>query len=154
MRRFHLSIARAQLREERYNLLNSYLATVPANHALNVRRRLITNANYSFQFTLHCGERENRHLRREYLAVLETNHHTPYFFNLHHSDTTHTLMLGRTGAESPFCLTSSSPISSFFASIGPILHIKPSSFSSAKKVKSFILSSLLSSFPRFLCFLA
>ena len=37
----------AQLREERYNLLNSYLATVPANHALNVRRMLITNANYA-----------------------------------------------------------------------------------------------------------
>ena len=33
MRRFPFSIADAQLREERYNLLNSYLATVPANHA-------------------------------------------------------------------------------------------------------------------------
>ncbi|MGH9830503.1 MAG: hypothetical protein ACREDR_45430, partial [Blastocatellia bacterium] len=33
----------------------------------------------SFLFTLHCGEPENRHLRQEYLAVLETNHNTPYF---------------------------------------------------------------------------
>ena len=101
------SIADAQLLEERYNLLNAYLATVPANHALNVRRMLITNANYadySFLFTLHCGERENRHLRREYLAVLETNHQTPYFFNLHHGDTAHTLMLGRTGAGKSFLL--------------------------------------------------
>jgi len=41
------SIADAQLREERCNLLNSYLATVPANHAPSVRRMLITNANYA-----------------------------------------------------------------------------------------------------------
>ncbi|MGC9998343.1 MAG: hypothetical protein ABSE79_23745 [Terriglobia bacterium] len=32
------------------------------------------------------------------MAVLETNHHTPRFFNLHHGDTAHTLILGRTGA--------------------------------------------------------
>ena len=60
MRRFPFSIARAQFREERYNLLSSYLATVPANNVLNVRRMLITNTNYadySFLFTLHCGER-------------------------------------------------------------------------------------------------
>jgi hypothetical protein len=68
---------------------------------------LISSANYadySFLFTLHCGERESRHLRREYLAVLETNHRTPYFFNLHHGDTAHTLMLGRTGAGKSFLL--------------------------------------------------
>jgi type IV secretory pathway VirB4 component len=101
------SVADAELFEERYNLLNAYLATVPGNHALNVRQMFITNANYadySFLFTLHSGERENRHLRREYLAVLETNHRTPYFFNLHHGDTAHTVMLGRTGAGKSFLI--------------------------------------------------
>lgn len=101
------SIADASLYEERYNLLNAYLATVPGNYPLNVRQMLITNANYadySFLFTLHCGDRENRHLKREYLAVLETNHHTPYFFNLHHGDTAHTVILGRTGAGKSFLL--------------------------------------------------
>jgi len=51
---------------------------------------LISSANYAdypFLITLHSGERENRHLRREYLAVLETNHRTPCFFNLYHGDT-------------------------------------------------------------------
>src|SRR5579884_3327525 len=101
------SVTDAELYEERYNLLNAYLATVPGNYALNVRQMLITNANYadySFLFTLHCGERENRHLRREHLAVLETNHKTLYFFNLHSSDTAHTLILGRTGAGKSFLL--------------------------------------------------
>lgn len=77
------------------------LAAVPGNCALNVRQMLITNANYadySLLFTLHAGDRENRHLRREHLAILETNHKTLYFFNLHSSDTAHTLILGRTRA--------------------------------------------------------
>ncbi len=101
------SVTDAELYDERYNLLNAYLATVPGNYALNVRQMLITNANYadySFLFTLHSGERENRHLGREHLAVLETNHKTLYFFNLHHSDIAHTLILGRTGSGKSFLL--------------------------------------------------
>jgi type IV secretion/conjugal transfer VirB4 family ATPase len=101
------SVTDAELYEERYNLLNAYFAAVPGNYALNVRPMLITNANYadySFLFTLHSGERENRHLRREHLAVLETNHKTLYFLNLHHSDTAHTLILGRTGSGKSFLL--------------------------------------------------
>lgn len=61
-------------------------------------------ADYSFLFTLHCGEHENRHLRQEYLAVLETNHNTPYFLNLHHCDVAHTMILGRTGSGKSFLL--------------------------------------------------
>lgn len=101
------SVTDAEIYDERYNLLNAYLAAVPGNYPLNVRRMLITNANYadySFVFTLHCGERENHHLRREHLAMLETNHRTLYFFNLHHSDTAHTLILGRTGSGKSFLL--------------------------------------------------
>ena len=101
------SVHDAQLYEERYNLLNAYLATVPGNTAFNLRRLLITNANYadySFLFTLHTGERENSHLKQEYLAVLETSHQTPYFLNLHYRDVAHTVILGRTGSGKSFLL--------------------------------------------------
>src|SRR5581483_4192134 len=93
--------------EERYNLLNAYLATLPGHSTFNLRRLYITNANhadYSFLFTLHTGEPINRHLQQEYLAVLETNHHTPYFLNLHHRDIAHTVILGRTGSGKSFLL--------------------------------------------------
>src|SRR6266436_1026299 len=101
------SVHDAQLYEEKYNLLNSFLAAVPGNHAHNLRSLYLLNTNYadySFLFTLHCGERQNRHLRQEYLAVLETNHQTPYFLNLHHRDVAHTMILGRTGAGKSFLL--------------------------------------------------
>jgi type IV secretion/conjugal transfer VirB4 family ATPase len=101
------SVHDAQLYEEKYNLLNSFLATVPGNHVFNLRYVYLLNSNYadySFLFTLHCGEHHNGHLRQEYLAVLETNHHTPYFLNLHHRDVAHTMILGRTGAGKSFLL--------------------------------------------------
>jgi len=101
------SVHDGQLYDERYNLLNAYLATLPGNYPLNVRSMYITNANYadySFLFTLHCGERENPHLKKEYLAVFETNHQTPYFLNLHYRDVAHTVILGRTGAGKSFLI--------------------------------------------------
>jgi type IV secretion/conjugal transfer VirB4 family ATPase len=101
------SVHDAQLYQERYNLLNSFLATVPGNHAFNLRYLYLLNTNYadfSFLFTLHTGEPRNQHLREEYLAVLETNHHTPYFLNLHYRDVAHTMILGRTGSGKSFLL--------------------------------------------------
>jgi type IV secretory pathway VirB4 component len=101
------SIHDAQLYEEKYNLLNAFLAAVPGNYTFNLRYLYLLNTNYadySFLFTLHCGELRNRHLRQEYLAVLETNHHSPYFLNLHYHDVAHTMMLGRTGAGKSFLL--------------------------------------------------
>lgn len=101
------SIHDAQLYEEKYNLLNAFLAAVPGNHAFNLRYLYLLNTNYadfSFLFTLDGGEPRNRHLRQEYLAVLETNHHTPYFLNLHYRDVAHTMILGRTGAGKSFLL--------------------------------------------------
>jgi type IV secretion system protein TrbE len=83
------SIHDAQLYEEKYNLLNAFLAAVPGNYAFNLRYLYLLNTNYadySFLFTLHCGEQRNRHLRQEYLAVLETDHHSPYYLNLHYRD--------------------------------------------------------------------
>ena len=101
------SVHDAQLYEEKYNLLNAFLSAVPGNHLFNLRSLYLLNTNYadfSFLFTLHCGERRNAHLRQEYLAVLETNHHTPYFLNLHYRDVAHTMILGRTGAGKSFSL--------------------------------------------------
>ena len=101
------SVHDAQLYEEKYNLLNAFLAAVPGNHVYNLRYLYLLNTNYadfSFLFTLHCGEPRNLHLRQEYLAVLETNHHTPYFLNLHYRDVAHTMILGRTGAGKSFLL--------------------------------------------------
>ncbi|MHB8413476.1 MAG: VirB4 family type IV secretion system protein [Candidatus Acidiferrales bacterium] len=101
------SVHDAQLYEEKYNLLNAFFATVPGGSAFNLRSMYLLNTNYadySFLFTLHCGEPENRHLRQEYLAVLETNHNTPYFLNLHHRDVAHTMILGSTGSGKSFLL--------------------------------------------------
>jgi type IV secretion/conjugal transfer VirB4 family ATPase len=101
------SVHDAQLYEEKYNLLNAFLAAVPGNYDFNLRSMYLLNTNYadfSFLFTLHCGELRNQHLRQEYLAVLETNHHTPYFLNLHYRDVAHAMILGRTGAGKSFLL--------------------------------------------------
>ncbi|MGA8408976.1 MAG: type IV secretion system DNA-binding domain-containing protein [Candidatus Acidiferrales bacterium] len=101
------SVHDAQLYEEKYNLLNAFLAAVPGNHVFNLRYLYLLNTNYadfSFLFTLDPGDARNGHLRAEYLAVLETYHHTPYFLNLHYRDVAHTMILGRTGAGKSFLL--------------------------------------------------
>jgi type IV secretion/conjugal transfer VirB4 family ATPase len=92
---------------ETYNQLNAYFATVPGNYAQNLRKLYLLNTNYadlSFLFTILAGEKHNAHLDTEYLAVLETDNATPYFFNLHNGELPHTLVLGRTGSgKSYFC---------------------------------------------------
>jgi type IV secretion/conjugal transfer VirB4 family ATPase len=101
------SVHDAQLFDERYNLLNAFLAAVPGNYAFNLRYLYLLNTNYadlSFLFTLHSGDTRNHQLRQEYLAVLETNHGTPYFLNLHYRDVAHSMILGRTGSGKSFLL--------------------------------------------------
>ena len=94
------------LYEERYNLLNAFFATVPGNKQFNLRKQWALNSNYadlSFLFTVDTGKQWNAHLEREYLAVLESMHGTPYYLNMHSGDVAHTLMLGATGAGKSFC---------------------------------------------------
>jgi type IV secretion system protein VirB4 len=86
---------------ETYNQLNAYFATVPGNSVFNLRRLLFLNTNYadlSFLFTILPGDKRNQHLGAEYLAVMETDNHTPYFLNLHNGEVAHTLILGMTGS--------------------------------------------------------
>jgi type IV secretion system protein TrbE len=90
---------------ESYNQLNAYFATIPGNYRHKLRRLYLLNSNYadlSFLFTILPGETRNEHLGAEYLAVLETDHATPYFLNLHNRDVAHTLILGATGAGKAF----------------------------------------------------
>jgi type IV secretion/conjugal transfer VirB4 family ATPase len=93
------------LYQERYNLLNAFFATVPGNRQFNLRKQWALNSNYadlSFLFTVDTGKRWNPQLEREYLAVLESTHGTPYYLNLHSGDVAHTLMLGATGSGKSF----------------------------------------------------
>jgi type IV secretion/conjugal transfer VirB4 family ATPase len=95
------------LYEERYNLLNAFFATVPGNRQFNLRRQWASNSNYadlSFLFTVDTGNVRNPHLEQDHLAVLETVHGTPYYFNLHSGDVAHTLLLGVTGSGKSFTL--------------------------------------------------
>ncbi|MBT9332010.1 VirB4 family type IV secretion system protein [Paracidobacterium acidisoli] len=97
------------LYEERYNLLNAFFATVPGNKQFNLRKQWALNSNYadlSFLFTVDSGGQWNPHLEREYLAVLESTHGTPYYLNLHSGDVAHTLLLGATGSGKSFTLSS------------------------------------------------
>jgi type IV secretion/conjugal transfer VirB4 family ATPase len=96
------------LYEERYNLLNAFFATVPGNKQFNLRKQWALNSNYadlSFLFTVDNGSQWNPHLEREYLAVLESTHGTPYYLNIHSGDVAHTLLLGATGSGKSFTLS-------------------------------------------------
>jgi type IV secretion system protein VirB4 len=91
--------------EERYNLLNAFFATVPGNKQFNLRKQWALNSNYadlSFLFTIDIGSTWNPQLGKEYLAVLESVHGTPYYLNLHWGDVAHALLTGATGAGKSF----------------------------------------------------
>jgi type IV secretion system protein VirB4 len=94
------------LYEESYNLLNAWLAVVPGNADYNLRRLALLNTNLadlSLLFTLHTGDRTSTHLGgRECLAVFETEHRTPFFWNLHYDDVGHVLIQGATGSGKSF----------------------------------------------------
>ncbi|HEX3684982.1 MAG TPA: hypothetical protein VHU83_20780 [Bryobacteraceae bacterium] len=86
---------------ESYNALNAYLSITPGNHAFNLRRTWLLSGNYadlSFLYAPHKGETVNRHLREEHLVVLETDHQTPYYFNLHDDDKLGALIFGAPGS--------------------------------------------------------
>ena len=76
---------------ETYNQLNALFATIPGNHAHNLRR----NVHAAQQLRRRClfcspstrGELTNPHLgTRVPGRVLETDNSTPYFLNLHNGE--------------------------------------------------------------------
>jgi len=106
------SVHDAQLYDERFNLLNAFLAAVPET---TLQPSLSLSAEYQLRgpfLSFHTAFRRNpnAHLRQEYLAVLETSHGTPYFLNLHYCDTAHSMILGGAAAGKVFLLIFSQPI--------------------------------------------
>lgn len=90
---------------ERYNAFDAWLSIVPGNSTLSRRKlplRDVNAADLSFLFTLDTGQRVSPFLQQEYLAIFETEHATPYFYNLHHTDVGHTLIIGMTGSGKSF----------------------------------------------------
>jgi type IV secretion/conjugal transfer VirB4 family ATPase len=91
---------------ERYNLLNALFATVPGNRQFNLRNKQYPSiANYadlSFLFTIDTGSKWNPQLDKEYLAVLESVHGTPYYLNLHYGDVPNAFLLGAIGSGKSF----------------------------------------------------
>jgi type IV secretion system protein VirB4 len=94
--------------DETYNLVNAWVSIVPGNSAYNLRRLPLLEthcADLSFLFSLDQGERTSAQLGgREALAIFQTRHDTPYYFNLHVDDVGHTLVLGATGSGKSFLL--------------------------------------------------
>ena len=97
----------AQVTDERYNLLNAWLAVLPGNAAYNLRSMYLLNTNYadlSLLFAQDAGAKTNAHLGREALTEAETTQGTSYYLNLHEEDVGHTLVLGATGSGKSFLL--------------------------------------------------
>ena len=97
----------AELTDERYNLLNAFVATIPGNSDFNLRRIWLSDVNAA-DLALVCapdpGNVRNEYLGADCLATLETRQATPYHLNLHCQDVGHTLVLGATGSGKSFTL--------------------------------------------------
>lgn len=87
--------------------LSSWAATLPGNIDESVRYAWTTGANAADLapvVTLDCGAEINEHLteqsgiERGALATFQTSHGSPYWFNLHHRDLGHSLVIGPSGS--------------------------------------------------------
>jgi len=93
---------------ESYNALNAWLAVLPGNTAHNLRRLTLLDTNHADLLPIagvDAGNPASAHLGTgECLAIFRTQQHTPYYWNLHHDDVGHTLVLGATGSGKSFLL--------------------------------------------------
>lgn len=83
--------------------LATYLSLIPGSKQL--RPFLLPSLNYADMALMYAppaGEKRNKHLRSEYLAILETNYRTPYYFNLHEGDLLGALLFGVMGSGKSF----------------------------------------------------
>jgi type IV secretion system protein TrbE len=96
------------LHVETYNALNAWLAVLPGNTAHNLRRLTLLDTNHADLLPVagvDTGSPRSAHLgNRECLATFRTEQNTPYYWNLHHDDVGHTLVLGATGSGKSFLL--------------------------------------------------
>lgn len=96
------------LHVETYNALNAWLAVLPGNTAHNLRRLTLLDTNHADLLPLagvDTGSPRSPHLgNRECLAIFRSEQNTPYYWNLHHEDVGHTLVLGATGSGKSFLL--------------------------------------------------
>ena len=92
---------------ETMHALSSWAGSLPGNWDESVRHIWTTGANaadLSPIVTLSEGESINHHLSEQAgrpmhaLALFQTNHGTAYWFNFHHHDVGHTLVIGPSGA--------------------------------------------------------
>lgn len=85
---------------EKINLEASYWGQMPGNSNYVIRKSIINTLNLASYVSMHnypIGKAQNNHWG-EYVTILETTSHTPYYFNFHVNDVGHTLIIGPTGA--------------------------------------------------------
>jgi type IV secretory pathway VirB4 component len=83
--------------------LATYVSLIPGSKQL--RPFLLPSLNYADMALMYAppaGDKRNKHLRSEYLAILETNYRTPYYFNLHEGDLLGALLFGVMGSGKSF----------------------------------------------------
>lgn len=86
--------------DDKYNILDSLLGSIPGNIVNNVRRLPINTMVLSSLMPLssiYTGEMENKHFKDVCLFTTKTNREL-FYFNLHVGDIGHTLVIGPTGA--------------------------------------------------------
>ena len=97
----------ATLYQESYNLLNAFMAALPANSRYNLRSVYLPTACFadlSLLFAPHPGEPIDAHLGAQCLAVLETRQKSLYRLNFHYKDLVHGLILGMSGSGKSFLI--------------------------------------------------
>ena len=93
---------------EGYGQLATWFCRLPAQPRKRQVRSVFVSAGAAACmapiFGPPSGNPRSAHLRRDALAILETQWRTPYYYDLFHGDVGHTLILGATGAGKSFTL--------------------------------------------------
>ena len=85
---------------EKFNLEPAYWGQLPGNSDYLVRKATVNTLNLAAFASFHnypSGKISNNHWG-DAVTVFNTTSGTPYFFNFHHNDVGHTMIIGPTGA--------------------------------------------------------
>jgi type IV secretion system protein VirB4 len=83
----------------------AFLATFPGAHRYNLRAKRISESNHadlSFFYSLDTGDKFNKFLNDEYLALFTTRNSEPFYFNVHRGEVGHMSIIGPTGMGKSF----------------------------------------------------